>query len=220
MKVKVDYNKTVSFDIDAQNGFTPVCPDELPVEGGNLIVEELNKNATRAKYRFASKDAHPENGLWTATETEPQFSPVGLPNVDIKWNKHCVVGTHGFELLKGLPKMEEYDFFVYKGVEKDLHPYSPCYHDLEKKISTGIIEMAKMKDITTFILGGLALNYEENPLCLGTAALDLKDAKFEVIINLKSTAGIGSERGKKTFIDTLKSKGIIIVNCANDIIIG
>lgn len=209
MKVKVNYNKTVSFDIDAQNGFTPICPDELPVEDGDLIVEELNKNATRAKYRFASKDAHPENGLWTATETEPQFYPVGLPNVDIKWNKHCVVGTNGFELLKGLPKMEEYDFFVYKGVEKDLHPYSPCYHDLGKKISTGIIEMADSKCVNTFILGGLALNY-----CLGEGALDLAKAGFRVIINLSATRGIGD---CSEFMKKAEDAGIIFIDSADDI---
>ena len=31
-----------SFDIDAQNTFTPVCPDELPVAEGDTIAPELN----------------------------------------------------------------------------------------------------------------------------------------------------------------------------------
>ena len=185
--MKINYKKSVSFDIDAQNGFTPICPDELPVIEGDLIVPECNKNATKCKYRYASKDAHPYNGLWTATETNPQFSTVGLPDVDIRWNKHCVVGTHGFELLSGLPKMTDYDFFVYKGVEKDLHPYSPIYHDLNKTKSTGIIEKAKYDGIETFILGGLALDY-----CLGEGAIDLANAGFEVIINLGATRSIGN----------------------------
>ena len=33
-------NKIAAFDIDAQNTFTPVCPDELPVAEGDQIVEE------------------------------------------------------------------------------------------------------------------------------------------------------------------------------------
>ena len=32
----------VSIDVDAQKTFTPLCPDELPVNEGHLIVEELN----------------------------------------------------------------------------------------------------------------------------------------------------------------------------------
>ena len=38
-------NKIAAFDIDAQNTFTPVCPDELPVAEGDQIVEELNAQA-------------------------------------------------------------------------------------------------------------------------------------------------------------------------------
>ena len=41
-------NKIAAFDIDAQNTFTPVCPDELPVAEGDQIVEELNAQAALA----------------------------------------------------------------------------------------------------------------------------------------------------------------------------
>lgn len=30
-------SKIASFDVDAQKGFTPLCPDELPVPGGDAI---------------------------------------------------------------------------------------------------------------------------------------------------------------------------------------
>jgi nicotinamidase/pyrazinamidase len=49
-----------------------------------------------------------------------------------------------------------------------------------------IIEKAKFDGITTFILGGLALEY-----CLGEAAYDLYDAGFQVIVNLSATKAIG-----------------------------
>ncbi|MCK9417179.1 isochorismatase family protein [Candidatus Dojkabacteria bacterium] len=217
---KSDYSETASFDVDAQNGFSFLCEDELPVlkiDEIDDLVRECNENAEKAKYRYASKDTHPLNGEWTATEENPQYSVVGLPNVDIRWNKHCVVGTYGFELLPGLPEMTDYDFFIYKGAEKNLHPYSPCYHDLKKTISTGIIEKARHDGVKTFILGGLALNFEEEPLCLGSAALDLKDAGFNVIVNLAATRGIGSEKGKLKFLKKLEDKGIIIIENSNEI---
>jgi len=210
--IKVNKELTASIDIDAQNGFTFNCPGELPVEGGISIVDECNLNATKAKVRYASKDAHPSNGSWTADNENPQFSSVGLPNVDIRWNQHCVVGTFGFELIKGLPKMTEYNFFVYKGAERDLHPYSPCYHDLKKTISTGIIEKLTFDGIKTVILGGLALNY-----CLGEGAIDLKKAGFEVIVNLGVTRGIGEDRAIKEYIEELKSLGIEFVENSKEI---
>ena len=206
----VIYRTTVSMDIDAQNGFTPNCPNELPVAGGDKIVEECNKNAKKAKFRYMSKDAHPSTGVWIANKLEPQFSKVdGCKNVDIHWNEHCTVGTKGFELIDGLPHPSEYDFIVYKGVEKDMHPYSPIYHDLEKKISTGVIEMARYGRVDTFILGGLALDY-----CLGEAAFDLKRAGFRVIINLGATRAIGDA---KAFIKKAEKEGIEFVDTADEI---
>ena len=41
-----------AFDIDPQNTFTPVCPNELPVPGGTEIVDELNRQALLAGYRI------------------------------------------------------------------------------------------------------------------------------------------------------------------------
>ncbi len=41
----------VSIDVDAQKTFTPLCPKELPVNEGHLIVEELNAQAALADLR-------------------------------------------------------------------------------------------------------------------------------------------------------------------------
>lgn len=214
----VGYEKTVSMDVDAQNGFTPLCPNELPVVDGDKIVEECNKNAKKAAFRYMSKDAHPYQGAWTVDE-KPMLTPVGLPNVDVCWPRHCVVGTYGFELIKGLPKPSEYDFIVYKGAEFDMHPYSPIYHDLAKKISTGVIEKARQDGIECFIIGGLALNSEMTPLCVGHALMDLSNAGFRVILNLGATVGLGSENGKKDFIKMLiKEYKIEVVNTADEIV--
>jgi nicotinamidase/pyrazinamidase len=136
--------------------------------------------------RVASKDAHSPNAVWVATEENPQFSPVGLLNSDIRWNRHCEVGTPGFEFLPGLPHPSEYAFIAYKGLERDTHPYGACYHDLLNTRSTGIIEFMKIRDIRTVIVGGLALDY-----CVKTTALQLRAARFNVIVNLASTRAIG-----------------------------
>ena len=38
VKVQVVKNKTVSHNVDPEKGFTPLCPNELPVPGGDEIV--------------------------------------------------------------------------------------------------------------------------------------------------------------------------------------
>lgn len=178
-------NKIASFDIDAQKGFTELCPDELPVPDGHLIVDELNKNASLSSIRVGSRDMHPSEALWNAETPDNMLEPVGLPNVDVKWNPHCRVGTKGAELLDGLPHpVEGYDFMVSKGMDKDVHPYGACYHDLGNKKSTGVIEFLKMNSVGTVIVGGLATEY-----CVMTTVLQLNQAGLEVIINKAAIRG-------------------------------
>jgi nicotinamidase/pyrazinamidase len=186
--------KIASFDVDAQKGFTPLCPDELPVPGGDEIVDELNAQAELADFRVGSKDCHPPNAIWIANKEHPIFTPVenGGNNVDIHWPSHCVVGTRGNELLDGLPKVEDYDYFIFKGIEPNLHPYGVAYHDIQEKMSTGVIEWLKSKGVEIVIVGGLAKEY-----CVLTTAIQLAKAGFIVLINAEATRPISLEGSLK-----------------------
>ncbi|MBR5858097.1 MAG: nicotinamidase, partial [Phascolarctobacterium sp.] len=104
-----------SFDIDAQNTFTPICPNELPVVEGDQIADELNAQAKFASLRIASRDAHTNEALWLSNETNPPLSPIeGHPDLDIRWPAHAIIGTKGFDFIPGLDPAA-YDFQVYKG---------------------------------------------------------------------------------------------------------
>ena len=181
-------HEVASFDVDAQNTFTPLCPNELPVAGGTEIVEELNAQARYAGYRLGSKDGHNPKAVWVASADHPQFEPVAGPNVDIRWNLHAVPGTPGFELIDGLPRPAEYDFFVWKGIELDMHPYGACYHDLAEKLSTGAIEYLCYHQVKTVIVGGLATDY-----CVRNTALQLFRAGFTVILNQAACRGVAAD---------------------------
>lgn len=203
--------KTASFDVDAQYTFTPECPDELPVEGGTEIVDELNLQAHFAVARIGSKDAHSPKAVWVAKEEQPMFAPVEGENVDIAWNQHAVPGTKGFELIDGLPKPASYDYFVWKGVELDMHPYGACYHDLADTMSTGVIEFLKQKGIENVIVGGLATDY-----CVKTTALQLVKAGFQVIINLAACRGIAKETVDSA-ISEMQAAGVVVVDAARQL---
>jgi nicotinamidase/pyrazinamidase len=41
----VEREKTASFDVDPQRGFTPLCPKELPITGDTMILIILNHYA-------------------------------------------------------------------------------------------------------------------------------------------------------------------------------
>jgi nicotinamidase/pyrazinamidase len=203
--IAIDKLHTASFDVDAQKTFTTLCPTELPVPEGDRIAESLNAQAQFARYRVGSKDAHSPKALWVANEKNPVFSPIAGIDMDIHWPVHAVPGTLGFELLEGLPHPREYDFFVWKGIEPDMHPYGACYHDFAETLSTGLIEFLRSKKIDTIIVGGLALDY-----CVKTTALQLLRAGFRVIINLSATASIAPET-ENAAKKLLKEEGTIFI---------
>lgn len=195
--MKLDKDTTASFDVDCQKGFTQLCPRELPIVGGHEVVGPLNVQAQLAKFRLGSKDAHSDQSDFIASKT---------------WPRHCEVGTFGFETIDGLPRPEQYDFFVWKGIEKNLHPYGACYHteDWEtNKRSTGVIEFLKYNGIKTVLVGGLATDH-----CVLETALQLKDAGFDVIVNLAACRGI-SPYSVKEAIDEMLGAKIKVVNDAS-----
>jgi nicotinamidase/pyrazinamidase len=217
-KIVIVFEKTASLNVDPQKGFMPLCPDELPVLDGENIVTELNAQNKIVKYTLLSKDIHPNNAAWIATP----LSPVGLPDVDVHWNRHCQSGTKGAELLDGLQKITDYDFFVVvaKGFEPNIHPYSACYHNLDKTISTGIIEWLNQHDVSTVIVGGLALNVEDTPLCVGHTVIDLCNAGFQVILNMGAVRSLGTKEGETKFLNMLVNDyNVLIVNSYKNITI-
>lgn len=215
MEKRFEAKNVASFDIDAEKCFTYECPNELPVKEGHLLGEELNAQAGFAQYRIGSKDAHSPQAVWVTSEPPKIATPLpeGLkgPNADLYWPVHGVPGTKGFELIEGLPKPTNYDYFVWKGVEPDLHPYGACYHDLENRLSTGVIEFLKSKDVHMVIVGGLAYDY-----CVGTTALQLLDANFIVFINEAACRGISPE-GIQAMRKKLTANGCFFLNNASEL---
>ncbi|CAM3832849.1 Pyrazinamidase/nicotinamidase [Pseudomonas reidholzensis] len=197
-----------SFDVDAQNGFTANAPDELPVPGGHQIAPALNAMARRASLRLGSKDAHPANAAWVVAEASEMLQPLSLANADLTWVRHCVPGTPGFELLAGLPAPIDYAYFVWKGVEPDLHPYGACYHDLAERRSTGVIEYLTVRQVDAVIVGGLALDY-----CVLTTARQLHQAGFTVLLYLPACRAL-TAAGADAACAELASAGVIL--CADE----
>lgn len=205
-KLNLQKQQIAAFDIDAQQTFTPLCPNELPVAEGDLIAGELNAQAEFASVRVASRDAHSSSAVWIASGGHAPLTPVeGYEDSDLYWPSHAIVGTKGFNFIPGLdPKA--YSYQVYKGIEPDKHPYGACYHDLKDTLSTGVIEFLQAHGIKAVICGGLATDY-----CVKTTALQLVRAGFTVILNLAACRGIAPDTVDAA-IKEMRESGVIIVN--------
>ena len=211
MKLNLNKNQIAAFDIDAQQTFTPLCPDELPVAGGDEIAAELNAQAQFASLRVTSRDAHSPKAVWIANDEHAPLTPVtGYADSDLYWPSHAIVGTKGFEFIPGLdPKA--YAFQVYKGIEPDKHPYGACYHDLKDTLSTGVIEFLQSRGIKAVICGGLATDY-----CVKNTVLQLVRAGFTVILNLAACRGIAPDTVAAA-LDEMRGAGVVIVNSSAEL---
>ena len=212
--LKIDRTTTASFDVDPQRGFTPLCPNELPVTGGDQIAKELNAQANFAKVRLVSKDCHPAEAPWVTHSVDEIMQPVSgdYPNLDIKWPPHCIIGTEGNRLIPGLPDESAYDLMIEKGQDPLMHPYGACYQDLTETISTGVIEWLKKQGIDTVLLGGLATDY-----CVKTTGLQLLRAGLQVIVNLAGCRGVAEETSQQA-IEEMRSAGAEFINSSKELI--
>ncbi|ELR63176.1 Nicotinamidase [Photobacterium marinum] len=201
-----------AIDVDPQRTFSPLCPEELPVPEGDLIAPALNEQAALADYRVLTKDAHPASAIWVVDSHDKMLQPLSHPNADLTWVAHAVPGTLGFQTIPGLPAVTDYDHVIWKGIEPDLHPYGACYHDLQEKLSTGLIEWLESKQVSTIIVGGLATDY-----CVKTTALQLqKTGKFTVIVNLAACRGIAAET-TESGCNEMHDAGILITQQTEEI---
>lgn len=198
MMVRIIKEKTASMDVDPQRGFTPLCPDELPVEGGDEIADELNAQAAFSAYRVVSQEDHPAEAPWVAKSSVEVMTPVvgEYPNLDLKWPAHCVPGTEGNLLVPGLPDLDEYDLVIRKGSDPLKHPYGSCFHDQADTESTGLIEWLRERGVTDLIVGGLATDY-----CVKITVLQFCRAGFRVIVNLGGCRGVEPETSVKAIAE-------------------
>lgn len=97
--------------IDAQGGFTPSFPKELPVPDGDKIMPTINRLLVMPwKLIFATQDWHPEDHI-SFTAQGGTYPP------------HCVRGKMGADFIPGL-RTDFFHAIFRKGTRKEFDAYS------------------------------------------------------------------------------------------------
>jgi nicotinamidase/pyrazinamidase len=153
--------------VDAQRGFTVLCPEELPVPGGLEIVPQVNRLLALSWARIdASADWHPPDHRSFLGRRDNLYPP------------HCVAGTPGAEFLPGL-RSERFHGIWRKGYDRDFEAYAVTAQH------PGFTALVKGHGITTVAVCGIATN-----ICCFFAARDLRRAGFRVLMVEDASAGI------------------------------
>ncbi len=163
----------ISFDqagllvVDAQAGFTELCPKELPVPGGLAIVPNINRLLERPWARIdASQDWHPPDHCSFFGRRDNLYPP------------HCVMGTPGADFLPGL-HTDRFHTIWRKGFQPDFEAYAlTAQHP-------AFPAFLRATGITSVVVCGLAAN-----ICCFFAARDLRQAGFRVLLVEDASAGL------------------------------
>jgi nicotinamidase/pyrazinamidase len=153
--------------VDAQQGFTRLCPRELPVPGGLEIVPAVNRLLDLSWSRVdASQDWHPPDHRSFFGQRDNLYPP------------HCIAGTPGADFLPGL-HTERFHTIWRKGFNRDVEAYAVTAQH------PGFPALLRASGITTVIVCGLATN-----ICCFYAARDLRRQGFRVLLVEDASAGI------------------------------
>ncbi|QDU18620.1 isochorismatase family protein [Urbifossiella limnaea] len=153
--------------VDAQRGFTDLCPDELPVPGGAAIVPAVNRLLALPFARVdATQDWHPPDHRSFHGRADDLYPP------------HCVAGTPGADFLPGL-HADRFHAVWRKGYDPDFEAYAVTAQH------PGFAAFLRASGIRAVVVCGIATN-----ICCFFAARDLRAAGFEVWLAEDASAGI------------------------------
>ena len=153
--------------VDVQQGFTELCPGELPVPGGLAIVPAVNALLELPFARVdATADWHPLDHCSFLGQRDNIYPP------------HCVMNTPGADFLPGL-RTDRFSTIWRKGYQRDFEAYAVTAQH------SGFAAFLKASGITSVVVCGIATN-----ICCFFAARDLRAAGFVVWMAEDASAGI------------------------------
>ena len=153
--------------IDVQQGFTTLCPNELPVPGGLEIVPGINRLLALDWARMdASQDWHPPDHRSFIGQKDNLYPP------------HCVMSTRGAEFVPGLDTRRFHAIWR-KGYQRDFEAYAVTAQH------PSMFALYREARVTTVVVCGIATN-----ICCYFAARDFRQAGFRVVMVEDASAGI------------------------------
>jgi nicotinamidase/pyrazinamidase len=163
----VDLTRAALVVVDAQRGFSELCPDELPVPGAVVIVPTINQLLGLPWLRVdATQDWHPPDHCSFKGRRYDLYPP------------HCVMGTPGADFLPSL-RTELFHAIWRKGFRSDEEAYAVTAQH------PAFVQTLRATGVRTVVVCGIATN-----ICCFFTARDLRKAGFEVVMVEDASAGI------------------------------
>ena len=195
-------SKSVLIVVDVQNCFVP--GGSLAVKDGDQIVPLINRIAKGFKNVVLTQDWHTADHVSFASQHggKKPFESIKLPYGDqILWPDHCVQGTEGAQLVKGLD-IPHAQLIIRKGFHKDVDSYS-AFTEADGKTSTGLGGYLKQRGIVRIFVVGLATDF-----CVAWTAMDARKQGFETYVIEDACRGIDTQGSLAKSWTSMKAAGV------------
>ena len=182
-KIKIG-DSDVFIVVDLQNCFVP--GGSLAVKEGDQIVPLVNKIAKSFKHVVLTQDWHTADHVSFASQHSGKkpFETVRLSyGTQVLWPDHCVQGTDGAMLHKGLD-IPHAELIIRKGYRREVDSYS-AFTEADKKTQTGLGGYLKQRALKRAFFAGLATDF-----CVGWSALDARRQGFQALVIEDACRGI------------------------------
>jgi nicotinamidase/pyrazinamidase len=170
--------------VDVQNCFTP--GGSLAVKDGDAIIPLINKLAKAFQNVVLTQDWHTANHISFASQ-HPGKKPFDIVKLaygnQVLWPDHCVQGTAGAELHKGID-IPHAQLVIRKGFNSKVDSYS-AFIEADGKSKTGLDGYLKGRAIKNVYVVGLATDF-----CVGWTALDAKKLGMNATVIEDACRGI------------------------------
>ena len=195
--------------VDVQNCFVP--GGSLAVKDGDQIVPLINKIAKTFRHVVLTQDWHTADHVSFASQHagKKPFETVKLAyGTQVLWPDHCVQGTDGASLVKGLD-IPHAELVIRKGYRRDVDSYS-AFTEADKKTQTGLGGYLKQRGLKRVFFAGLATDF-----CVGWSALDARRQGFQSLVIEDACRGIDVQGSLAKAWADMKKAGVQRIQSAD-----
>lgn len=187
--------------IDVQNCFVP--GGSLAVKEGDQIVPLVNRIARSFPHVVMTQDWHTPHHISFASSHpgKKPFETTDLPyGTQVLWPDHCVQGTAGAELVRGLD-VPHAELIIRKGYRDKVDSYS-AFNEADRK-PTGLAAYLRERGLKRVFLAGLATDF-----CVAWSAVDARKDGFDTYVIEDACRGIDANGSLAKAWDDMKKAGV------------
>ena len=202
-------DRDVFLVIDVQNCFVP--GGSLAVKDGDQVVPIINRLAKGFRHVVLTQDWHTPDHVSFASQHagKKAFEMIKLPYGDqVLWPDHCVQGTEGAGLVKGL-EIPHAELIIRKGFRRNVDSYS-AFYEADGKTATGLTGYLKQRGLERVFVAGLATDF-----CVAWTALDARKAGLEALVIEDAARGIDAQGSLAAAWKNMEAAGVKRIKSAD-----